>query len=202
MMSRYKKILVVAMGIGMTAAVAVPSAYAARPNTLPAGTKVTGNLKSGTKMTFVGDIDGVPITVSCKTFTSSGTIPKKKNALTVNLTKPPTISGCTDSLGGTDTVKTNGTNGKWSLTLTKSAPYTMTLTIPKAGATFTSSIEAGCTITAAPTAAAGVAGSYDGTSTDTVKNASIPTSGSGCTSTSAKTSATVVLSPAPGPPPF
>jgi len=201
MMSSYKKILVVLMGVGMTAAVAVPSAYAARPNTLPAGTVVTGNLKSGTDMTFAGDIDSVPITVSCKTFTATGKVPKK-TSYTFTLSKAPTISGCTDSLGGTDTVKTNSTHGSWSLKVSKTSPYSLTLNIPKAGATFVSSIESGCTITAAPTGVAGVKGSYDGTSTDTVKNAVIPTSGSGCTSTSAKTSAIVVLSPAPGAPPF
>lgn len=202
MLSRYKKILIVVLGLGMAAVVAAPNAYASRPRTLPAGTKVTGNLKSGTKMTFVGSIDGVPITVSCTKFTSTGKIPKGKKVLKVNLSAPPTISGCTDSLGGNDTVKTNSTNGKWSLTMNSTAPYTMTLTIPMAGATFTSSIETGCTITAAPTAKAGVAGSYDGVSTDQVTKAPIPTSGAGCSSSAAKTTATVVLSPAPGPPPF
>ena len=42
---------------------------------LPAGTTVTGNLKSGTKMTFKGDIDSVPITVTCTTFTVTGKVP-------------------------------------------------------------------------------------------------------------------------------
>jgi hypothetical protein len=201
MMSRYKKILAVAMGVGMTAAVGIPSAYAARPNTLPAGTVVTGNLKSGTKMTFDGNIDGVAITVKCTTFTTSGKVPAKASD-TVTLTGAPTIKGCTDDIGGKDTIKTNTTNGKWKLSVTKTSPYTMTLTMPKAGATFTSSVLSSCVITAAPTKADAIPGSYNGTSTDTVTNGSIPTSGSGCTSTTATTSATVVLSPAPGAPPF
>ncbi len=32
---------------------------------LPKGTTVTGALKSGTNMTFKGDIDSIPITVTC-----------------------------------------------------------------------------------------------------------------------------------------
>jgi len=201
MMSRYKKILIVVLGLAMTAFLATPSAFAG-PKTLPAGTKVTGNLKTGTKMTFKGTINGVPITVTCTTFTGSGKVPAGTDVKKVNLTLPPTIKGCTDTLGGIDTIKTNQTSGKWWLSMNATAPYTMTLSMPKKGATFSSSILSSCVITAAPTARVGIAGSYDGTSTDTVTNAPIPTSGSGCTSTSAKTSATVVLSPAPGPPPF
>jgi hypothetical protein len=202
MMSRYKKILIVLLGLGMTLFLAAPSAYAARPHTLPAGTKVTGNLASGTKMTFKGTINGVPITVTCTTFTAVGKVPKGKSPKKVNLTTAPTIKGCTDNLHGIDTIKTNSTNGKWSLSMNSTAPYTMTLTMPKASATFSSSVLPSCVITAAPTAKVAIPGSYDGVSTDTVTNAPIATSGSGCASTSAKTSATVVLSPAPGAPPF
>jgi hypothetical protein len=201
MMSKLKKISVVALGLGMAALVAAPSAYAARPSSLPKGTKVTGKLKTGTKMVFLGNIDGVPITVSCTSFTAKGKVPAA-GATSISLSAPPTISGCTDSLAGTDTVKTNQTNGKWTLSVTTTTPYKMTLGMPKAGATFTSSIESGCVITAAPKAAEGITGTYDGNNTDQVTKAPIPTSGAGCTSTTAKVTATVVLSPAPGPPPF
>jgi hypothetical protein len=206
MMSRYKKmvtgVLAVGMaGLGMAIVVAAPSAYAG-PKTLPAGTVVTGNLETGTNMTFKGDIDSVAVTVTCTTFTASGKVPAgtpKK----VNLSKPPTIKGCTDTLGGHDTITTNQTNGKWSLSITgKASAYKMILHMPKAGATFKSSILSSCVITAAPTKAVSITGSYDGNDTDTVTNAPIATSGSGCTSTTATTSAIVVLSPAPGPPPF
>jgi hypothetical protein len=200
--SFYKKVLAAALGIGMAAFVAVPIASAARPNSLPAGTKVTGSLKSGTDMTFAGTINGVAITVKCTSFSASGKVPSG-SASKVTLSAPPKITGCTDSLGGTDTIKTNQTNGKWTLTVTSSKPYKMSLGIPKAGATFTSSILSSCVITAEPKAAGSVSGSYnDKTGTDTVKNAGIPTSGSGCTSATAKTSATVVLTPNPGAPPF
>jgi hypothetical protein len=191
-----------ALGVGMAAFVAVPVASAARPNSLPAGTKVTGALKSGTDMTFAGKINGVKITVTCTTFSASGKVPSG-SPYTVTLSKPPTISGCHDSLEGTDTIKTNQSSGKWTLTETSTTPYKMALGIPKAGATFTSSVLSSCVITAEPSSAGSVSGSYnDKTGTDTVKNASIPTSGSGCTSSTAKTSATVVLTPNPGAPPF
>ena len=82
------------------------------------------------------------------------------------------------------------------------AKTTLSLGIPKAGATFKSSILSGCTITAEPTAAGKVTGKYNGSNTDTVTNGSIPTKGTGCTSTTATTSETVVLSPAPKAPPW
>ena len=78
----------------------------------------------------------------------------------------------------------------------------MTLDAPQAGATFKSSILSGCTITAFPNGAGKVAGAYNGSNTDKVKGASVPTTGSGCTSTAAKTTATVKLHPGPGAPPW
>jgi hypothetical protein len=161
---------------------------------LPKGTTVTGSLKSGTDMTFKGDIDSIPITVSCTSFTATGTVKKAKD--TLPLSAPPSIKGCTDSSGGTDTVTTSGS---WKITI---AASTLTLNAPQAGATFKSSILSACTITAFPSAAGKVAGAYNGSNTDKVSGASIPTKGSGCTSTTAKASATVVLSPAPGAPPW
>jgi hypothetical protein len=180
---------------GMVAAMALvfgvaTGAYAS----VPIGTTITGSLKTGTVMTFVGDIDSIPITVSCTGFSASGKVTKASN--TLPLSAPPSITGCTDSSGGTDTVTTSGT---WKITI---ASTTMTLDAPQAGATFKSSILSGCTITAFPSAAGKVAGAYNGTNTDKVKGASIPTSGSGCTSTAAKTTATVKLHPGPGAPPW
>ena len=129
---------------------------------------------------------------------AKGKVPAGK-PYSVTLSAPPKITGCTDTLGGSDTIKDTGT---WTLSVSKSKPYKMTLTIPKKGATFSSNVLSSCKITAAPNKPDPVTGSYDGKSTDTVKNAAIPTSGSGCSSSTASTSATVVLSPAPGAPPF
>jgi hypothetical protein len=197
-MFRHRKKLIISVGaVAAAMFLGATAAYA----TLGPGVTVTASLKSGTKMTFAGNINSIPITVSCTSFSGSGTTGSSPSA-SVPLTGSPTISGCTDGSGGSDTIVTNTTNGKWVLSVTSKKPYKATLSIPKAGAKFTSNILPGCTITAAPTKAAKVKGSFNGTNTDTVKNAKIKTKGSGCTSTTAKTSATVVLSPAPGPPPY
>jgi hypothetical protein len=197
-MTRHRKMLALTLAVALAGVIGTATAAYA---TLGSGVTVTASLKSGTDMTFAGNINSVPITVSCTTFSASGTTGSSPSD-TVPLTGSPTISGCTDSTGGTDTITTNTTNGKWSLSVTSKKPYKATLSIPKAGATFKSNILSGCTITAAPTKAAAVKGSFDGNQTDTVKNAKIKTKGTGCTSTTAKTSAVVILSPAPGPPPY
>lgn len=200
-MSTGKKVAVALMAAGAIVLSTATAGFSA-PTTLPAGTKVTAALASGTKMTFAGQIDGVPITVSCTTFSGSGKIPKTAG-YSMTLSTPPTISGCTDSLGGTDTIKTNDTNGKWKVSVTKTSPYKLSLDIPKAGATFSSSILSSCMITVEPSAAGKVTGSYSSSAGSvTVTNASIPTTGSGCTSTAASTSATIDFTPNPGAPPF
>jgi hypothetical protein len=169
---------------------------------LAAGTIVKGSLKSGTDMVFAGTINGVPITVNCTSFKGSGAVPAKGLKVTIS---PPKITGCHDTLGGTDTITTNKTNGKWSLTEvdapndeSQTEPNTgdmATLTIPMAGATFVSSVLPVCVLTAAPTAAVAVTGTYDDINTDTVKAAKIAVRGSGCSASTATVTATVVLSP-------
>lgn len=193
--------LVAAVGVGAFVLASAAVSSATSPNSLPAGTKVTAALKSGTDMTFTGTINGLSVTVDCTKFSGSATVPAGK-PYSMTLPKPPKISGCSVS-GFSATIKTNSKNGNWTLSVTKKKPYTLTLTMPKAGATFTApGLVPGCTITAAPAAAQAIPGSYDGTNTDTVTNAPIPTKGSGCSSSTATTSATVVFSPSPGKPPF
>jgi hypothetical protein len=189
-MSYLKKSVIATVATGALVFGVGTGAYAS----VPIGTTITGALKTGTVMTFAGDINSIPITVSCTSFSASGTVTKASN--TLPLSAPPSISGCTDSTGGTDTINTSGT---WKITI---ASTTMTLVAPQAGATFKSSILSGCTITAFPSQPGKIKGAYNGKNTDTVKGASIPTQGSGCTSTAAKTSAKVVLHPAPGAPPW
>jgi hypothetical protein len=201
MMSLRKKIAVAALGAGVVV-LATPAIGYSAASSLPAGTKVSAALATGTDMTFNGTIDELGIKVTCTSFKSSGKVPTKAG-YKMTLSSAPKITGCTDNLGGTDTITNNSTNGKWTLTESRTAPYKMTLTIPKAGSTFTSSVMTTCVITAAPSTADPVTGSYNDTSgTDTVSKAPIPTSGSGCSSTTATTSATVVLTPNPGAPPF
>jgi hypothetical protein len=190
---RFGVAAVVAATVITTAAVGASAAGGGHFTTPPAGTKVTGNLKTGTFMVFKGTINGIPITVNCKTFTSTGKIPAKGLSITI---KVPTIKGCTDSIGGTDTLVSNQTNGKWKTTETI-APGgdTVKLVIPKDGATFTSSLLPACTLTAEPSAAGSVAGPYDNVNTVTVTNGKIPLSSSGCSASSSTVSATVVFSP-------
>ncbi len=190
-MSKLTKVIVAVVATMMLVLGLSTAAFAS----LKAGTAVTGNLQSKTKVTFKGDIDSVPITVSCTTFTVKGKVASKASD-TMPLSAPPTISGCKDNSGGTDTIKTAGA---WTATIAKT---TLTLNIPKDGATFKSTILSGCTITVAPTAAVKVTGKYNGKNTDTVTNAKIPTKGTGCTSTTATATATEILSPAPGAPPW
>jgi hypothetical protein len=83
------------------------------------------------------------------------------------------ITGCTDSLGGTDTVKVSGT---WKLTVAKTGK-TGTLTLPKKAAVFTSSIDTSCPVTFAPTATAKLAGTYsETTGAVAITKQSVPTS--------------------------
>jgi len=189
--TKLSKTMVVLVGTAALLFGVATAAYAS----LPPGTTVTGKLKTGTHMIFKGDIDSVPITVTCTNFLAKGKVTSPASN-TEKLSAPPTISGCTDSSGGADTIKTFGT---WELTIAKTS---MTLLVPKDGATFKSTILSSCTVTAAPSGSVKVVGVYNGKNTDTVTNASIPTHGTGCTSTAAKSTATVVISPAPGAPPW
>jgi hypothetical protein len=186
------------LGIGaLGMALALPLALHAPTTT---GTKVNAKLKTGTTMQLTGTIDGIPITVTCKSFTASGTAPAT-GAINVTLPEPPKMSSCTDSFNGTDTIVTNQTNGKWTLKeVTSGTTKKLDLTMPKAGATFSSSLVSGCDVTASPSASTIIAGAFKpGTKkdsgTDTVTNAPVPVSGSGCTATSSTISATVVLTP-------
>jgi hypothetical protein len=194
MISRSKKMVVVAV----SAAAMVLGTTTAVYGSVAPGTTVTGT--SG-NIVFKGTINGINITVTCTNFSDSVVVPAGANK-SINI-PPPTINGCTDSLSGTDTVTTNSTNGSWKLK-TNNPGSNLTLVIPIKGATFKSSFLSGCTITAAPTAAVKVTGSYSSSAgTDTVTNQPIAVKGSGCTATTASTTTTVTFSPNPGViPPF
>jgi hypothetical protein len=212
---RLRKFVISACAVGAVSLVTAASVYATGSTDTDdsfnlKGAAITGVLKTGTSMVFTGTIDSViNITVTCKSFKASGTTPTK--GLVVDLAKSPTISSCTDSTGGTDTITTNTKNGKWVLTevdatndetAVEPTPLTCkgtacdkgTLTIPKAGATFASSLLSGCVITVAPTKAVTVSGTYNDVNTITVKNASIPVVGnSKCTASASTISGTIVL---------
>jgi hypothetical protein len=198
MKSRRTKIMIAALGVGAMMIATTSAVYAS----VAPGTTVTANLKGTSKLKFVGQISGTPITVQCTTFTDSATLTKKDK--TTAKVPPPTISGCTDSLGGTDTVTTNSTNGSWEL-MTTSSGTTLSLVVPKAGASFSSSILPGCVITVAPSGTTSITGKYSSTTgDDTVKNSSFAVGGNAeCSASSSKASGTIAFSPNPGKiPPF
>jgi len=187
---RKKALVVVVASMAMALGVAATAGASLKP-----GTKVSG---TSSHVVFKGDINGVPITVTCTSFKTSGTVTSSdKTSMAVGA---PSITGCKDSLGGTDTIKTSGS---WKLT-SNSSGSTVSLVIPKDGATFTSSVLKSCKVIAAPSKAAPVAGAYSSSKgTVTSKNAKIAVKGSGCTAASTSETATIKLSPNPGKiPPF
>lgn len=191
MSSLRKKVIVTA--VAMIAVVFGVTASAGA--SLKPGTKVTGTSSS---VVFKGTINGVGITVTCKSFKDTGTV--KSGDKTSMPVGAPSITSCKDSLGGTDTITTSG---KWKLTVNSSGK-TVSLVIPKDGAVFTSSVLSSCKVIAAPNGPVPVSGAYS-SSKGTVKssNAPIAVKGSGCTASTASETATIKLSPNPGKiPPF
>jgi hypothetical protein len=159
MISNLRKAAIVASALGTAAAFVTPVAFAssAKPavadaSISPASTTIKG---SSTKAVFVAPVDGIDLTVTCTSFKSSGKTPA--SGLTVELPTAPTYSGCTDSAGGTDTVKTSGA---WTITANSTGSQ-LTIGLPKDAATFTSSILSGCVVTIAPSGATTLTGKYN-----------------------------------------
>lgn len=142
-------------------------------------------------VTFKGTIFGLPVTVTCTSSRISGTTPASGLSISV---AAPTFSSCRDNLGGTDTVTTSGT---WGMTFLDVAgddgatePNTgdqLQLSIPQGGAKFKSSAFSSCTITVAPNGPASVKAGYNDTNTGTFTAQSVPTSGSGCSTSATAT---------------
>lgn len=196
-----RKIVSVVVGLGATLLITCAAGYADH-NSVPTGTRIEVSLGNEPnpdcpkprELSMEFELDGLALTSCCSNLIDSTVVPAGANkVLTV---VPPTISGCTDSLGGVDTIKTKGS---WLLKVTGAAPTLLDLVIPKAGAEFTSSLVPSCKVTFASTRTVKVQGTYSSsTGTDTVENAPIALDASGCTASSASTSATLVFSPDPG----
>jgi hypothetical protein len=185
MMSLRKKMIMAAVGIGAMLLATGTTGYAV-PNSLPHGTTVdiVGNLH------FTEGINGVLVKVRCSSFIASGVIGGPAH---LNFTASPTISGCTDSLSGTDTITTNST---WFLAAVTAT--VMKLGIPTAGATFTSTALAGCTITWASSGLVKLTGTYNGVNTETITDQPLVASGAGCAAGTMKTWVNAHMSPHPG----
>jgi hypothetical protein len=197
------------VGVGVAVAVIAPAVIAQATDTddfvQPASTLVQGSLKAGTKTVFKATVAGVTVIQRCTASSTSGTTPA--HGLVSALNKV-TFTGCTDNLGGKDTVTTTGV---WHLTFhdvandeTATEPNStgdkLTVTVPIKGATVTSTAAPGCTITVAPTVAAHTTGAYDDVSQLTITGAPVPISlSSGCPGGAATSTAhffgTYILSP-------
>jgi hypothetical protein len=193
MRSSHKKMAIIA--VVATAATVIGTTSMAFGSVKP-GTKVTA--KNVGNVVFTGTLEGVPITVTCKSFTDSVTVTSAdKTSASI---PPPKITKCTDTSTGTDTITTTG---KWKLTVNSSGT-TVTLVVPKKGATFKSSIFPGCVVQVAPNGPVNIPGSWNSsTGEDTVSNATITVKGEGCSASNATASATEKFTPNPGKiPPF
>ncbi len=138
----------------------------------PANTVFTDK---STHTTFTGKVL-IAVTSTCTSSTVTGKTPASGLVLTI---KPPTFTGCTDSIGGKDTIKTSGL---WRAIYTDAAndeaaeknPDGTNISIPKAGATVVSSAAPTCTITVAPNGPITISASYnDVTGVATFTNAPV-----------------------------
>ncbi|MFB7170473.1 hypothetical protein ACFCYM_06530 [Streptomyces sp. NPDC056254] len=128
------------------------------------------------------------VTVTCTVSASTGTVPAAPDnsnpaGPVSSPISPPTYSSCTSSMPGVTPTVT--TSGAWAVSMQDGAPITATMTVPTGGLVLKTTGLASCTVTAAPTAPASVAGTWvnGSPSTLTFTNASVPvkvTGGFGC----------------------
>ena len=170
--------------VAMTAATAL-AAGDTDDSLSPANTSFT--VSNSGNITFAGTINGLAITVTCTGVTMTAKTPA--SGLTASVTSNPVYSGCRDTFGGTDTVTSHGT---YSLTLKDAASDStatepnsgdqLTINIPNGGATFTSNILPGCTITAQ--ASTPTSSSFNDKNSATYTKAPVNVTASGCTASS------------------
>ncbi|MGW7456197.1 hypothetical protein [Streptomyces sp. NPDC054797] len=187
-MSRTRTAL--ALGMAVAAAVAAASATAtATPLPLAGSTTVTP-AGHGFQAVLSGKatLKAGSVTVTCTVSVATGTVPAAPG--NTNPAGPvsspisaPTYSSCTSSMPGVTPTVT--TSGAWAVSMQNGSPVTATMTVPVGGLVVKTTGLASCTVTAAPTAAASVGGSWTNgaPSTLTFTNASVPvtvTGGFGC----------------------
>ncbi|MFG2830501.1 hypothetical protein ACGFWI_24035 [Streptomyces sp. NPDC048434] len=134
-----------------------PSAAAPSTTVSPAGHSFTAALSG--KATFKAG----SVTVTCTASSSSGQVPaapgnQNPAGPVSSSTTPATYSSCTTSMPGVSATVT--TTGTWGVTMQDGAPVTAGLTIPVGGFVLKTSGLASCTVTAAPTSAATVNGTW------------------------------------------
>ncbi|MBT2477443.1 hypothetical protein [Streptomyces sp. ISL-94] len=171
-----------ALSVASATASAAPLPLAGSSTVTPAGHSFQATL-SGKATLKAGSV-----TVTCSVSVSTGTVPGapgNHNAAgpVSSPISPPAYSSCTSSLPGVTPTVT--TSGAWSVSMQDGSPITATMTVPLGGLVLKTTGLATCTVTAAPTAAANVAGSWTNgaPSSLTFANASVPvkvTGGFGC----------------------
>lgn len=176
-------VAVLGLSLAMTsAATAQPAAAAASTTVTPAGHGFTATLSG--KATFKAG----SVTVNCTVSSSSGQVPAAPGnhnpaGPVSSSTTPATYSSCTTSMPGVSA--SVSTSGAWGVAMQNGTPVTAGLTIPVGGFVLKTSGLASCTVTAAPTSAATVNGTWTNGAPSTLgfTNAQVPvkvTGGFGC----------------------
>ncbi|WP_030767660.1 hypothetical protein [Streptomyces sp. NRRL F-2664] len=171
-----------AMALASVTASAAPAPVAGSTTVTPAGHDFKAVL-SGKATLKAGSV-----TVTCTVSVSTGTVPAAPGnsnpaGPVSSPISPPTYSSCTSSMPGVTPTVT--TSGAWAVSMQDGAPITATMSVPMGGLVVKTTGLASCTVTAAPTAPASVAGTWANGSPSslTFTNASVPvkvTGGFGC----------------------
>ncbi|MFE2550306.1 hypothetical protein ACFXGI_17390 [Streptomyces sp. NPDC059355] len=171
-----------ALSVASVTATAAPAPLAGSTTVTPAGHSFNATL-SGKATLKAGSV-----TVTCTVSVSTGTVPaapgnQNSSGPVSSPISPPTYSSCTSSIWGVTPTVT--TSGSWSVSMQNGSPITATMTVPVGGLVVQTSGLATCTVTAAPTAPANVAGTWANGAPPslTFTNASVPvtvTGGFGC----------------------
>ncbi|MFJ6722763.1 MULTISPECIES: hypothetical protein [unclassified Streptomyces] len=187
-MSRTRTAL--ALGMAAAAALTVASASATAAPLSPAGSTTVTPAGHAFKATLSGKatLKAGSVTVTCSVSVSTGTVPAapgNHNAAgpVSSPISAPTYSSCTSSMPGVTPTVT--TSGAWSVSMQNGSPVTATMTVPTGGLVVHTTGLATCTVTAAPSGPASVAGTWanGAPSALTFTNASVPVTvvgGFGC----------------------
>lgn len=168
-----------ALSLTSVSATAAPLPLAGSTTVTPAGHAFKATL-SGKATLKAGSV-----TVTCSVSVSTGTVPaapgnQNPAGPVSSPISPPTFSSCTASLPGVTPTVT--TSGAWTVSMQNGSPIAATMGVPVGGLVLKTTGLATCTVTAAPTAPAGVGGSWTNGAPPslTFTNASVPVKVTGC----------------------
>ncbi|CAM5641073.1 hypothetical protein SAVIM338S_06274 [Streptomyces avidinii] len=162
-----------ALSLASVSATAAPLPLAGSTTVTPAGHAFKATL-SGKATLKAGSV-----TVTCNVSVSTGAVPAAPGNTNPagpvsSPISPPTYSSCTSSMPGVTPTVT--TSGAWSVSMQNGSPITATMGVPTGGLVVHTTGLAVCTVTAAPSGPANVAGSWTNgaPSSLTFTNASVP----------------------------